>query len=339
MALICAAPSVMLDDRHGFQLPFQVVGRVLEEAVVAAGPDDGGGAAGLDHHEAVHAAGAHAVARGRALDERPPRARRRRRRRRPRPAARRSASGSGDAFWVGGDEAADVGAHAGEGRATFVEARADGGELGLAGADELLGRALVGRELAARSVSSRLVVSMVRTTSLSQRAMVRTMVSCVTRSPRSAAPKTASIGLTSSCLYMATARAASVARARLSSLYARRWSRRFSLSCRRTASSARVAREYRVTAEPICASSEEISAARASALSRFSWSAPVRAPAGAASAPRRPRARDGEQGGQRQTTYRVAVVQCASSRQAAEAARSVLGRPVSGPARRAGCET
>ena len=26
VALICAAPSVMLDDRHGFQLPFQVDG-------------------------------------------------------------------------------------------------------------------------------------------------------------------------------------------------------------------------------------------------------------------------------------------------------------------------
>ena len=72
--------------------------------------------------------------------------------------------------------------------------------------------------LTARSESSRLVVSMVRTTSLSQRAIVRTIVSWVTRSPRSAAPNTASIGLTSSCLYMATARAARVARARLSSL-------------------------------------------------------------------------------------------------------------------------
>ena len=46
-----------------------------------------------------------------------------------------------------GHEPADVGAHAGQRRATFAEAGADGRELALAGADELLRRALVGREL------------------------------------------------------------------------------------------------------------------------------------------------------------------------------------------------
>ncbi len=70
----------------------------------------------------------------------------------------------------------------------------------------------------ARSTSSSLVVSMVRRTSRSHRASVRTMVSSVTSSPKSSAPNIASIAVASSCLYMVTARAASVARAKASSL-------------------------------------------------------------------------------------------------------------------------
>ena len=71
-----------------------------------------------------------------------------------------------------GDEAADVGAHAGQRRAPLVEARADGGELGLAGRRRAsLAVRSSATSLTARSLSSRLVDSMVRTMSRSQRAM------------------------------------------------------------------------------------------------------------------------------------------------------------------------
>ena len=70
-----------------------------------------------------------------------------------------------------------------------------------------------------------------------------------------------------------------------------------------------------MTAEPIWPSSAEISVASARALARFSCSAPVRALAGATvEADHARQDRYGQQGSQRQTTYRVAVVQYASSR-------------------------
>ena len=129
-------------------------------------------------------------------------------------------------------EPADVRAHAGEGRATLVQPQRGSWRA----------RPCTSRRASAWSSrpppgpwpgprARALVVSTVRSTSRSERASVRTMVRSVTSSLKSSAVNIASTAVTSPCLYIATARAASVARARRSSLYASRCCRWLALIC------------------------------------------------------------------------------------------------------------
>ena len=133
------------------------------------------------------------------------------------------------------------------------------------------------------------------------------------------------MGVTSSCLYMATARAASVARARPSSLYARRCSRRFSLSCRRTASSAaRRARVPRDGGADLRVEPGDLGGDGPGLVAVLLELRRSARPAGGGRERHGGRERaEREQGDQRQTTYRMARLPVRLlERQAARAARS-----------------
>ena len=194
--------------------------------------------------------------------------------------------------------------------------------------------------LTARSESSRLVDSMVRTMSLSQRAMVRTMVSCVTRSPRSAAPKKASMGVTSLCLYIATARVTRVAQGQ-AELLVREALQPFVLlelvahrlePARRAGVPGHGGADLRVKTGDL--------GRDGSGLVAVLLELPGPRPGWRRCECKEGRERaESEQGDRSQTTYRMALFQCASLEAGGGCRLSRSSRPVSGPGRKGRVET
>ncbi len=185
-------------------------------------------------------------------------------------------AGRGRGGRLPGSQVADLLAHSREQGLPVAELRFDALELSVSLGDELLGGALVGDqryrpvgELALGALDGAQHVAIAARD-------VCTMVSRLTRSPKSSAPKMASSVVTSSCLYSATARAASVVRATSSSRSAELLEALVVADLMRTAASESVARVQRWTAASICASSAATSAARAFALARTLCSSPAR---------------------------------------------------------------
>ena len=127
----------------GSSCPSRCSGRTGRARSSRPGPTTLADPAGLDHHEPVHPARADAVARRRALDERPPGTGAGIAAAAPAWAARRWAQASERPAPLR-ERGDGCRAHSRQGGASLVEACLDAGELVLAGADKLLGRALVG---------------------------------------------------------------------------------------------------------------------------------------------------------------------------------------------------